>query len=162
MIPGTIDRSCGHYAGRVIATELNNVVADRLRATGQRYTQGRRALVRILASASRPLTLPEVLEHDGGLAQSSAYRNLGVLEDAGVVERIVTRDEYARYELTEDLTANHHHHLVCDRCGAVDDFQLPGELEQALTISLRSAAMSAGFALSHHRLDLVGLCARCS
>ena len=32
------------------------------------------------------------------------YRNLSVLERAGVVQRIVTTDEWARYELAEDLT----------------------------------------------------------
>ena len=38
------------------------------------------------------------------LAQSSAYRNLVVLEQAGAVNRIVTADDFARFELAQDLT----------------------------------------------------------
>jgi Fur family ferric uptake transcriptional regulator len=140
---------------------LHETAAERLRATGQRYTEGRRRLVDVLARAARPLTLPEVLDRSEALAQSSAYRNLVVLEEAGVVERIVTRDEYARYELAEDLTG-HHHHLVCDRCGSVDDFELSDRLEEDLARALRRAASRAGFAVEHHRLDLVGRCARCA
>jgi len=146
----------------VITIELDEAVSRRLRRGGQRYTDARRALVQVLASSPRPLTLPEVLDTHGGLAQSSAYRNLAVLEDAGVVERIVTGDEYARYELTEDLTSNHHHHLVCDGCGAVDDFQLSGDAERQLLNAFAAAAAARGFEVSHHRLDLVGRCARCS
>lgn len=118
--------------------------------------------MRVLAAASRPLTLPEVLDSDAGLAQSSAYRNLSVLAEAGVVERLITGDEYARYELTEDLTSDHHHHLVCDACGTVDDFKLSGDVEADLLNAFADAAQARGFAVSHHRLDLVGRCARCS
>ena len=67
--------------------------------------------------------IPQILEVDRSLAQSSAYRNLAVLERAGVVHRIVTTDEFARYELAEDLT-EHHHHLICRSCGSVADFTL--------------------------------------
>ena len=49
------------------------------------------------------------------------YRNLVVLEQAGVVRRVTSTDDFARYELAEDLT-EHHHHLICSSCGTVDDF----------------------------------------
>lgn len=64
-----------------------------------------------LPGADHPLSIPELLHATGDVAQSSAYRNLSVLERAGVVAKVVTNDEWARYELTEDLTG-HHHHLV--------------------------------------------------
>ena len=56
--------------------------------------------------------------------QSSAYRNLAVLEHAGVVRRVITEGEFARFELTEELT-EHHHHLICSRCGRVEDVTVP-------------------------------------
>ena len=99
--------------------DLHATAASRLRDDGQRYTTQRRALVDLLESVDQPLTIPQLLEHHPGLAQSSAYRNLAVLERAGVVHRIVTSDEFARYELAEDLT-HHHHHLICSSCGDVD------------------------------------------
>src|SRR5919109_30365 len=103
--------------------ELHPIAAQRLRADDQRYTAGRRALVEVLSEAEQPLTIPQLLERRRDLPQSSVYRNLAVLERAGVVHRIVTSDEFARHELAEDLTG-HHHHIICSRCGAVDDFTL--------------------------------------
>ena len=46
-----------------------------------------------------------------------------MLEQAGVVHRVVATDEFTRYELAEDLT-EHHHHLICSSCGAVADFTI--------------------------------------
>jgi Fe2+ or Zn2+ uptake regulation protein len=84
-----------------------------------------------------------------------------VLERAGVVHRIVTSDEFARYELAEDLT-EHHHHLICSSCGEVADFTVPGTLEHELEHVLARAARRAGFRSTGHRLDVVGTCASCS
>jgi Fur family transcriptional regulator, ferric uptake regulator len=141
-------------------TLLHDTAHARLRADGQRYTTGRRALVDALDQADRPLSIPELLDGRRDLVQSSAYRNLAVLERAGVVRRIVTHDEFARYELAEDLT-EHHHHLICSRCGTVDDFTVPAALEEELDRSLGKVARKHGFDSTSHRLDLVGTCARC-
>ena len=140
--------------------DLHTTVTRRLRHVGQRYTSQRRALVDILAAAPAPLTLPQLLERSVGLAQSSAYRNLAVLERAGVTHRIVTSGDHACWELAEDLT-EHHHHLICNACGDVTDFTVPSEIERGLDSALAEAASGAGFSALHHRLDLVGLCARC-
>lgn len=143
-----------------MTTELDSTAAARLAADGQRYTGNRRELVAVLDAADAPLTIPEILERRKGLAQSSVYRNLSVLEKAGVVRRIVTTDEWARYELAEDLT-EHHHHLICTTCGRVEDFTVSAALERSIDHASSAAAAAVGFSLDHHRLDLVGRCARC-
>src|SRR5947208_11950058 len=66
---------------------------------GLRLTQKRASIVELLATSERPLTMPEIRDQRPDLAQSSLYRNLVVLEQAGVVRRVVTHDEFARYEL---------------------------------------------------------------
>jgi Fe2+ or Zn2+ uptake regulation protein len=139
---------------------LHETAGDRLREQGQRYTASRRALVAALAVADRPPTIPELLGDRPGLAQSSAYRNLAVLERSGVVHRIVTADEHARFELAEDL-AGHHHHLVCGSCGRVEDFTVSAALERSLEAALAKVADGSGFQVDHHRLDLVGRCTEC-
>jgi Fe2+ or Zn2+ uptake regulation protein len=48
-----------------------------------------------------------------------------------VVPRIVTADEFARYELAEALTG-HHHHLICSACGRVEDVPASSVLEASL------------------------------
>jgi Fe2+ or Zn2+ uptake regulation protein len=145
-----------------MALDLHSTAADRLAADGQRYTPRRRALVELLAEVDQPLTIPQLLERRRELAQSSVYRNLAVLEAAGVVHRIVTSDEFARYELTEDLTEHHHHHLICSSCGDVTDFVVPADVEHDLESALGKVADRAGFTMRQHNLDLVGTCATCT
>jgi Fe2+ or Zn2+ uptake regulation protein len=141
--------------------DVDVIAVTRLRKDGQRYTENRRQLVRLLATAGTPLTIPEILQRRRDLAQSSVYRNLVVLEEAGLVQKIVTSDEWARYELAEDLT-EHHHHLICSECGIVRDFTVPTGLERSVDDALGKVAKQTGFTLRHHRLDLVGVCPSCS
>ena len=141
--------------------DLHETVAHRLREADQRYTTNRRALVEVLSETDRPLTIPELLERRRSLPQSSAYRNLSILEEIGAVRRVVTNDNFVRYELAEDLT-EHHHHLICSSCGAVEDFTVSKQLEARLTSAMTSVARRTGFQPTHHRLDLVGSCADCS
>lgn len=115
----------------------------------------------LLAEVDQPLTIPQLLERRHGFAQSSVYRNLAVLERAGVVHRILTSDDFGRYELAEDLT-EHHHHMICAQCGEVTDFTMPETAEVGLEKALAKVAKRSGFQVRHHRLDLVGTCPRCS
>ncbi len=141
--------------------DLHLTAATRLKATQQRYTEGRRALVDILAAAARPVPVDDILEQDRSLPQSSVYRNLAVLEQARVVRRVHGSDEFARYELAEDLS-EHHHHLVCSNCGKVEDFEAPPGLERTVRRAMDAAELSEGFSAHGHRLDLVGLCRDCA
>jgi Fe2+ or Zn2+ uptake regulation protein len=145
----------------VNATELHRVVATRLRHVGQRYTVKRRQLVELLRQADAPMHIPDILKTDETLAQSSVYRNLSVLLQAGVVERVVTNDPFGRYELAGDLTERHHH-LICSRCNTVKNVVVPDSIESALDQELAAVATAAGFKFSQHRLDLLGLCADCA
>jgi len=143
-------------------SELHQIAATRLGAIRQRYTDGRRSLVDRLSAAGAPVTIPELLSlGDEPMAQSSAYRNLAVLEQAGVVHRITASGDFARFELAEDLT-EHHHHLICSSCGAVEDFTAPAALERTLTKAVDDIAAARGFDARQHRLDLIGVCGNCT
>jgi Fe2+ or Zn2+ uptake regulation protein len=144
----------------LVAEDLHAEVEGRLRAADQRYTSGRRALVAALAGAGRPVTMPEVLARVEGLPQSSAYRNLTVLVDAGVARRLAGPDDLGRFELAEDLVG-HHHHLICTECGRVDDFTVPAPLERSLEAAFAKAVSGTGFQSTSHRLDLIGTCEAC-
>jgi Fe2+ or Zn2+ uptake regulation protein len=139
---------------------LHETVFARLRAAGQRYTRNRRSLVEVLETADRPLTIAETLERRP-LPQSSAYRNLAILEQANVVHRVTGTDEFARYELAEELTDHHHHHLICTSCGAVSDFTVPSSLERTLEATMGQIASHTGFRPERHRLDFIGTCHDC-
>lgn len=144
----------------MVADDIHDEVGDRLEAADQRYTAARRRIIDLLAAHGDPMSLPELLEADKGLAQSSAYRNLAVLEQVGAVTRVVSGLDHARFELAEDLIG-HHHHLVCSVCGDVSDFLLDAQVEAELERVLARAARRARYAVEHHRLDLVGRCSSC-
>ena len=141
---------------------IHDAALQRLRTDGQRYTQSRRQIVDALAGATDPQTIVQLLGNAPGLAQSSAYRNLAVLESADVVHRIVTSDNHAHFELTEDITGSHHHHLVCTVCGIVLDVDLSENLEHQLHEELGAVAATRGFSGAHHRVDVIGVCGACS
>ena len=107
------------------------------------------------------MTTTEILGSSDDFVQSSVYRNLAVLERAGVVHRVVGTDEFARYELAEDLT-RHHHHVICAACGAVEDFTLASRVERTIADAAGTAATGAGYTAAHHRFDVIGLCAQCA
>lgn len=141
-------------------SEIHRTVRDRLDDNDQRYTSGRRAVVEALASADGPVTLPELIDLAPALAQSSAYRNLAVMEQVGVVRRLVHSADHARYELAEDLT-EHHHHLICETCGTVRDVTLTPALERQLDAAFDELSSAEGFEATHHTIDLYGRCADC-
>ena len=143
------------------AHDLHATVEASLRSVGQRYTPKRRALVTLLERADKPLSMNDLLAGKTGLPQSSIYRNLAVLEQAGAVRRVITEDEFARFELTEALT-EHHHHLICSTCGKVEDVTIPADLESAMDRTIDRVARRAGFAHVSHRLDLIGTCRSCA
>ena len=144
----------------VAPASAHDAVDARLRAVGQRYTSQRRAIVDALHRSGKPRATAELLA-EAGLPQSSIYRNLAVLEHAGAVRRVVTDEDFARYELAEVLTV-HHHHLICSSCGRVEDVTIPASLEAAVDRTLGRVARRTGFAKVAHRLDLIGTCADCA
>ena len=139
---------------------LHEAVERRLDAHDQRYTPMRRLLVEALVESGRPLTVPEILDRAPGIPQSSVYRNVTALIDAGVVRRVTTDEDHWRVELAEEISG-HHHHLVCGVCGRVEDVPPSTTLEHALGDTARLVAGRSGFVVNEHRLDLVGTCATC-
>jgi Fur family ferric uptake transcriptional regulator len=136
-------------------------IEDRLAGTGARYTTGRRRVVAALSGADGPRSAAELHQELGGkIPVSSVYRSLAVLEHAGVVEPHHGARGLTRYEMAEWL-AGHHHHLVCDSCGAVEDIELPGHLEIELERLVGQVAGISSFAASGHALEVDGRCVRC-
>ena len=105
-------------------------------------------------------TIPEILATATELPQSSAYRNMTALIEVGVVRRVAGADDHGRFELAEELSG-HHHHLVCETCGKVEDVHPSPKLERALGEAARAVAEEQGYQVTEHQLDLLGLCPAC-
>ena len=147
-----------------VRLDVHSEVMRRFVKHEQRYTSQRRLIVTVLSASDRPLMIQQMLKRSSNvkkvLAQSSLYRNLVVLENVGVVQRIFSTDDVARYELNDDILG-HHHHLVCSKCGDIRDVRIPESLESSLDSTLSKIAKSSGFQLDQHRLDLIGRCGNC-
>ncbi len=144
---------------RAKAPDGDRIVAARLRPLGQRLTPRRRSLLAILRSARHPLTIHEILERGKGLAMSSAYRNLTVLEQAGLVHRVITREAFARYELAEEPPEPHPPDNRSS-CALVRDMPTDVRIERVMR-SVMADMPAETFTPQSHRIDVMGFCPDC-
>ena len=124
-----------------------------LRAAGIRPTRSRLAILESLKRSPRALSAQELfvsLRGTAGLA--TIYRTLGSLADARVVETFTEGDE-ALFRLCGDA---HHHHLVCNSCGLVEEIESAEVEAWVARVSKRRS-----FTVTAHRADIYGLCASC-
>ena len=94
------------------------------RSKGLRVTPQRLAVFRVLAESDGHLSVEEVWEYVRAslptVALKTVYEALHELEAVGEIRLARFGTESWRVELRP---ANHHGHLVCDRCGAVCDVE---------------------------------------
>ena len=149
-------------SGNNLRDQLHRAIEKRLAEVNQRYPQSRRALVTALAEVPNPMSVSEIEERLGkSVPVSTIYRNLTILEDAKVVNRLASNDGNGRFELAEEVSGDHHHHLICMNCAKVFDVDLPGSLEQSLVESTGSIVESRDFEVVWHQIDLHGYCKNC-
>jgi Fe2+ or Zn2+ uptake regulation protein len=144
----------------VAGDDLHELVEVRLRRADLRYTSGRRAIVELLASHGHPVSISDIAAGLPEVPRSSAYRHLVDLQGAGLVRRIAASDEFARFELAEDLT-EHHHHLLCTSCGRVIDVTPTSAFERTVAKMVQELAEQQDFDPISHALDVIGYCADC-
>jgi Fur family ferric uptake transcriptional regulator len=130
-----------------------------LEREGYRAGAARTRVVDALARKQCCATAQEIADElrgdDARVGIASVYRALEVLDRLGLVHRLDVGDGTARYEAAQP-GGEHHHHVVCDRCGRVAQFSDDG-LEQAIaTLSQRLE-----FAIDQHDVVLRGTCPNC-
>ena len=131
---------------------------ERLAEAGFRRGGARAAVVALLDEQSCALSAYEIEEllaaRERAVGRASIYRILEQLDELGVVSKVELGQAQARYEpIRPD---HHHHHLVCDQCGAVIAFD-DAPLERAVD----SISKRVDFAVEGHEIVLHGLCADC-
>src|SRR5699024_9425246 len=88
-----------------------------------------------------------------GLA--TVYRILQALAEAGEVDVVRTGDGEALYRLCR--STEHHHHLLCRRCGRAVELDA-----QVVERWATSVAEEHGFTAVDHVVEIVGTCADCA
>lgn len=129
----------------------------RLRAHGLRSTAQRRAVLQAL-SVLRHATVDELAAHlqAGGadVNLSTVYRTLEALDEVGLVTHAHLSHGGPTYHTVDEEP---HIHLVCSRCGRVDEAGVDVALPLADALN-----RSAGFAVDLRHMALHGLCAACA
>jgi Fur family ferric uptake transcriptional regulator len=121
---------------------------------GRRETAPRRAVLDAIEAFHGPFTIEELVAAAAGVGRATVFRTVKLLQESDVVCRMVLEDGSVRYELSG---GDHHHHLICNRCGSVAEFSDP-----ELDALINGNAAANGFRLGGHSLELYGLCRVCS
>ena len=87
------------------------------------------------------------------VTQQTVYSTLALLTELGVARRVAAPGASARFEARVD----DHHHMVCQRCGAIQDIDARVPVGRAV-----GAAREAGFVPESANVTVLGLCAACA
>lgn len=138
--------------GRVPVSEFES----RCRGLGLAVTIQRRAVFEELAQRRDHPTADQIYDalrrRLSGLSRTTVYRVLETLVEAGFARKVQHADAVVRF----DPTVERHHHLVCERCGALVD--VADELVPRLTLP---RARESGFDIRGYTVSFMGLCPRC-
>jgi Fe2+ or Zn2+ uptake regulation protein len=128
-----------------------------LQKSGLRATPSRLAVLDVLHRSKKPLSAQRVIEEvKDGMDQATVYRIFKDLLAKGLVRTIDLRHNHAHYEL---VRPDDHHHLICVKCGRIEDVHECGVEEMQAAVARRSKHFAA---ISNHSLEFYGLCKSCA
>jgi Fur family ferric uptake transcriptional regulator len=146
-----------------IVEDPRDAIPRLLARRGYRITAPRRAVLEALATAPEPRTVAQLHNALGSERVNlvSVYRTVKLLCEIGLVRATDAEQGQRRYELAEPFVA-HHHHLICRRCGQIEDLE-GCLLEPEVLSSLgRRVRQSHHFRVTDHELRFFGVCRRCA
>jgi len=129
-----------------------------LKRAGLKATLPRLKILRFLEeSAQRHMSAEEVykalLEAGDEVGLATIYRVLTQFEAAGLVTRHHFDEGHSVFELN---LGEHHDHLVCVRCGRVDEF-----VDEVIEERQQRIAAEKGYEMTDHALYIYGICPDC-
>jgi len=95
-----------------------------------------------------------VKQEDPGVGQTTVYRTLKLLAEAGLAREVRFGDGRTHYE--HQYKHQHHDHMICSECGKIIEF-FSAELEAIQD----SMAAKHRFEITQHLLRIIGICAEC-
>jgi len=132
--------------------------SQELRDAGLKITLPRIKILQILESSdvhhlSAEDVYKQLLQNDEEIGLATVYRVLTQFEEAGLVARHRFEGGHSVFEIAKD---DHHDHLVCVKCGRVEEF-----VDAEIEARQRVIAQNMGFDLTDHKLNMYGLCPDC-
>lgn len=134
-------------------SELKRII----RALNLKVTTQRMAILKSLHDGRRHVTAQELYEKLSAthpeIGFATVYRFLRTLTEGNFVTEVRMGGLPARYELAPK---GHHDHLTCVKCGKICEFE-----NKAIEALQEKVAVQFGFRLTHHILELYGVCPSC-
>ncbi|HSX20004.1 MAG TPA: ferric iron uptake transcriptional regulator [Gammaproteobacteria bacterium] len=132
---------------------------NNLKNAGLKVTLPRTKILHILetdpaAHLSAEDIYKKLLEHGDDVGLATVYRVLTQFESAGLVIRHNFGDGRSVFELDQ---GEHHDHLVCVKCGQVEEF-----VDNVIEQRQAEIARNKNFQMTDHSLYIFGICAACS
>lgn len=129
-----------------------------LRKAGLKVTLPRVKILQILESSDNKHMSAEdvykaLIEADEDVGLATVYRVLTQFESAGLVMRHHFEGGHSVFEID---SVDHHDHIVCNKCGSVEEFY-----DEVIEEQQEKIAKKFGFKITDHSLYLYGLCAEC-
>ncbi len=133
-------------------------LASWITSRGLKATRQRDVIVEAFFSQSGHLSVDELLEkvtaRDSTIGAATVYRTMKILTDAGLASARHFEGGQTRYEAA--LDRHHHDHLICTSCHEIFEFE-----NERIEELQESVARDHGFTVTHHKLELYGLCKKC-
>jgi Fur family ferric uptake transcriptional regulator len=130
-------------------------------AQGVRLTAQRRALIETIQDATSHLDAASLLElareRDPNIDRATVYRTIELLKRLGMVDELDLMHLNGEKHYYEVKTQKDHLHLACFECGAIEEFASP-----TFERLKREIAEKNDFEIQVMRLEVGGLCARCT
>lgn len=130
---------------------IETLKKSRIRITPQRH-----AILEYLITSMAHPTADDIYKSLEGkfpnMSVATVYNNLRVFKEAGLVKELTYGDASSRF----DTVTTDHYHVICEKCGKIVDFHYPG-LDEVETL----AEQVTGFNVSHHRMEIYGVCPEC-
>ncbi|NLI14392.1 Fur family transcriptional regulator [Pelotomaculum propionicicum] len=132
-----------------------------MRKNGYKITPQRQEIVNAFLDSSRKLPLSaeevymKVKEKYQNISLDTVYRNLAVLQNLKIINRVNFHDVKSRYELNPG--GDHQHHMICLTCGSAEPINFcPLKL-----LSENNFAAEKNFEIREHTFELFGYCSTC-
>jgi Fur family ferric uptake transcriptional regulator len=124
--------------------------------TGRRHTRQRQIILeeikKLDTHPSAAMLFELVRKRLPKISLGTVYRNLDLLAETGVIQKLNTGSPEARFDWNPEL----HYHLRCTQCGRVEDVH-----DAPKVLVEQDAKTLQGFDILGHQLQFIGICPDC-
>ena len=139
-------------------TATASAILRQLGDSGRRRTSPRREVIAAALRRREPFTAQQLVGELArrGVGRATVFRTLDLLVSLGALSRIHGIEAGVRCVRYTPCAPSHHHHLVCQACGRVEELAAK-DLDQRIMATARAR----GFRPLEHTVEIVGLCPDC-